>query len=1141
MTAISSGNVGKFGKIALQLGLVNLHQIQECLAIQMDYERSGREVPKLGTILLAKGYLSSAQVKEILEQQKISQQRVEDQNAKSLLDTYAAGTVIFEEGDHSSQDMFLIQSGTVELRKRGVHLLDRCGEGTFFGITSCLLKTPRNATAVAKTECRVFRIPAQKAQDFFRAKPAMAVRLASLLAENLFALKNRFVESQLAHPRQVPPSESAGGMSVFDLPAAPAVAPTPLGGASAPATVRISPPVTRLTAAASTSTNAKSSANPSTGSGAGSAAGGDHSVGLRADGNANDREGMEPANAPDSSGRSQEPTTEQAQKKQTVSERIRSIRARAAEVAAGAAVPDLSSRAPSLVENEEPATPSAQPPAPVGSEIDDRPPELGLSQPQLAAEAGAGDEADDAGEDDCGTAGTAATPDLLGEAPVAATNEDIPEDERDVEPDPAEALFVDADAPPAPEPAGPDLAQLTPEDLPGLVEQLPAEGFPRSILEAVQVRVDLFLETEKIEVLRAKLEQDNPEGLPEPVKNEIARQRRELQRIPPFDALKTGLEKLDDMLKPDGKIPAKDAMLRMVMEWARQQKKVLLQRARITLQTLRTCAPYAAQEPLYGILCRHGTPADVIFGWGVYGLALRSFVQDQQQRTKDLRPLMDGLDAELKNKGFLGFGRGKNRDENLARRQELEEEDRRRKLLMVCANRELVAVEKAMVDEFWNTYNAAGQLLVAGVSPAEGVFLRALLRWGALGFSRRWLPQEVSAQILEDCKLPPEEPVFDMSRTHLYYADELIVLTAQGLLPPTSNEDLELNQRNSPLWKADRAWRRIINCRMQEGIQRDILKKLSKETADMRDEQAARERELEHAHNRANDKEKRRIISQLRHTIQNCKVKAGRLERICERIELEQLPRNVEDRQAAHALLGEVGVSFTPADLAAHELKCLRRNARLVAKLREPFLPYTLAERFKPEAGLVNTRETALAALADAQMRDPLVFQEPLIPSAKRIHRILLRISPIVIIAPAGGILGFMLGARGGMDCGRLVLPAYVERANMREEILWNLLSDFRYDTSKASAGMDLMNSDTLVAAYAQVRWNLRKRDRELRQKAAIYTEENERTNWRRHYALYMKSALDSGKLLFYKCPELYELIINKYIDLPGGCELLRR
>ena len=144
-----------------------------------------------------------------------------------------------------------------------------------------------------------------------------------------------------------------------------------------------------------------------------------------------------------------------------------------------------------------------------------------------------------------------------------------------------------------------------------------------------------------------------------------------------------------------------------------------------------------------------------------------------------------------------------------------------------------------------------------------------------------------------------------MDQTHIYHADEAIVLIAQGKLPPTSNEDLELNQRNSPLWRADRCWRRVLNCRMQEGIFRHLLENLQKEAANIRSDQQAHEQELAHALNRANDKDKRRILSQLRHQIQNCKVKAGRLERLCEKIGEELLPRNCDERKQAEIGLEE--------------------------------------------------------------------------------------------------------------------------------------------------------------------------------------------------------------------------------------------
>lgn len=83
------------------------------------------------------------------------------------------------------------------------------------------------------------------------------------------------------------------------------------------------------------------------------------------------------------------------------------------------------------------------------------------------------------------------------------------------------------------------------------------------------------------------------------------------------------------------------------------------------------------------------------------------------------------------------------------------------------------------------------------------------------------------------------------------------------------------------------------------------------------------------------------------------------------------------------------------------------------------------------------------------------------------------------------------------------------------------------------------MTSDTLVAAYAAVRWEYRKRKKENREKALIFNEINDRQNWRRHYELFLESAKDSGRKLFFKNPEVYEVVV-KYLGLPPGCEKLR-
>ena len=161
--------------------------------------------------------------------------------------------------------------------------------------------------------------------------------------------------------------------------------------------------------------------------------------------------------------------------------------------------------------------------------------------------------------------------------------------------------------------------------------------------------------------------------------------------------------------------------------------------------------------------------------------------------------------------------------------------------------------------------------------------------------------------------------------------------------------------------------------------------------------------------------------------------------------------------------------------------------------------------------------------------------------SAKRkTQRIYTRHCPVFLILPSRGHTGFCWNPRAGVETGRIVLPGYTHSGRMLQSLLWVVLGDFRLVTSKAAAGIDFMTSDTLAAAYATVRWNYRKRSKEICDKASINNQETDRKNWRRHYNLYMRSAYDAGKNLFHKCPELYDSML-KYVELPDGVERLRK
>ncbi len=279
----------------------------------------------------------------------------------------------------------------------------------------------------------------------------------------------------------------------------------------------------------------------------------------------------------------------------------------------------------------------------------------------------------------------------------------------------------------------------------------------------------------------------------------------------------------------------------------------------------------------------------------------------------------------------------------------------------------------------------------------------------------------------------------------------------------------------------------------------------------------------------------------LKEELQQHRIEAARKERLADILTTQLLPRLEEKIELARKAYADSGFAMTPADLADHEATCIRQYTRLSNKLSEPFLPLALADLLGRGEHMVNTRQTIQHALEDLEKLDPLVFSEPMVPGTKKQHRCLLRYSPIVVIVPGPGIMAMSICPRTDGDNGLFALPACFARPGLREEALRDVMSDYRFDTSRASAGMDVMTSDTLVAAYAQYRWDMRKRDRDIRQKAGIYTEENDRNNWRRHYEYYMKSATDGGKQLFFRSPELYERIIGKFIELPDGGEILKR
>jgi CRP-like cAMP-binding protein len=107
---------------------------------------------------------------------------------------FAAGQRIFQEGDDSRGEAFLVHSGHVAIRKR-VHGEERTlrtlSQGQLFGEIALFSQAPRSAAAVAENEVALFVVPADRLEHFVRNNPALAVDLIRNLSRCVLEAEER--------------------------------------------------------------------------------------------------------------------------------------------------------------------------------------------------------------------------------------------------------------------------------------------------------------------------------------------------------------------------------------------------------------------------------------------------------------------------------------------------------------------------------------------------------------------------------------------------------------------------------------------------------------------------------------------------------------------------------------------------------------------------------------------------------------------------------------------------------------------------------------------------------------------------------------------------------------------------------------
>jgi hypothetical protein len=104
-------------------------------------------------------------------------------NAKDPFVEFAAGTVVFAEGD-TGVDMFIVESGQVDImrKSRGEEPVATLGPGDFFGEMAMLEDQPRFAGAVARTGVRALCIERAAFTDMLKQNVEIAVRIMRKLA-----------------------------------------------------------------------------------------------------------------------------------------------------------------------------------------------------------------------------------------------------------------------------------------------------------------------------------------------------------------------------------------------------------------------------------------------------------------------------------------------------------------------------------------------------------------------------------------------------------------------------------------------------------------------------------------------------------------------------------------------------------------------------------------------------------------------------------------------------------------------------------------------------------------------------------------------------------------------------------------------
>ena len=627
--------------------------------------------------------------------------------------------------------------------------------------------------------------------------------------------------------------------------------------------------------------------------------------------------------------------------------------------------------------------------------------------------------------------------------------------------------------------------------------------------------------------------------LPEEVLTELGRQDREYYVLPLAEQVEKNLleyrhlsdgplEEAGDAAA-DGPHPPSPEMLK-AEEMALSQWLLLSESNRSNLpQVFRSAYALMADEPL----AKEFRDAQIrhmdLLGGAAYLLTLQKMLADAQENREQLKAQIAATEGEgaASSIGKLFRNLTVSKAEK-GRLEKLHQDELAQATRGIWLEREIKFMDQSLIREFWNVYTDAAIHFV----PSNGNMqlpVRAFLRFGAISFNPWWMREETKKRIIAACSGTPGKSANLNGDGGIVYADEYLAAVADTERTPAPDDRIAALGTDSPEWKADRAFRRMINgcsylARLR-GVRNGIIEQIAGLNREMQACEA-RLAELSGDAVRADGREEK-----LQEQIYLLRERKKHVEKLAKILDKNFIMR-VRDRTeaATERFHGSSLPLPTPRYLIRRECETFADIARRMSDNRERFISLAIRDSGVGDENGVAVRPAVRTLFDAVEERDPDIFTQTLIPANKKSNRVVLRHEPSSVILPCLGATGYCADPREGTEGGHLFLPCLSARQTSRQRQVIHLLADYRWLTAAKEGGRDLSASDTLAGAFMRVRGYWRNFAKPRRERGLIFSEQPPYANWRRVYEFYVEQGADK----FRACnQDLYIDVFGKYFESP--------